>query len=154
MRDTACSADMSVELPFAPVDTIVRRNAGDLRVSAEAAEELARRIQDHGAALAAEAAEQATEDGRKTLMASDFPEGADATRDELELPIAPVDRIARLDIAGRYRVSMDARVALAAVLETYADRVAAAAAVLARHAARRTVKAEDVAAYYELEQYF
>jgi histone H3/H4 len=28
------------------------------------------------------------------------------------------------------------------------------AAILARHAARRTVKAEDVEAYYELEQYF
>jgi len=35
---------MSVELPFAPVDGIIRRNAGDLRVSADAAEELARRI--------------------------------------------------------------------------------------------------------------
>ncbi|UWM56897.1 NFYB/HAP3 family transcription factor subunit [Salinirubellus salinus] len=87
-------------------------------------------------------------------MASDFPEGADATRDGLELPIAPVDRIARLDIDDRYRVSMDARVALAAVLEAYADRVAAAAAVLARHAARRTVKAEDVETYYELQRYF
>ncbi|HKL29999.1 MAG TPA: histone-like protein, partial [Natrialbaceae archaeon] len=43
---------MSVELPFAPVDTIIRRNAGDLRVSAEAAEELARRVQHRGAALA------------------------------------------------------------------------------------------------------
>ena len=154
MRDTDPETGMSVELPFAPVDTIIRRNAGDLRVSAEAAEELARRIQERGAALAAEAAAGATDDGRKTLMASDFPEGADATRDALELPIAPVDRIARLDIDDRYRVSMDARVALAAVLEAYADRVAAAAAILARHAARRTVKAEDVEAYYELEQYF
>ena len=153
-RATDPQTGMSVELPFAPVDTIIRRNAGDLRVSAEAAEELARRIQERGAALAAEAAERATEDGRKTLMASDFPEGADATRDGLELPIAPVDRIARLDIDDRYRVSMDARVALAAVLETYADRVAAAAAILARHAARRTIKAEDVTAYYELQPYF
>ena len=63
---------MSVELPFAPVDTIIRRNAGRLRVSADAAEELARRIQDHGASLAADAAERATADGRKTLMAEDF----------------------------------------------------------------------------------
>jgi len=146
---------MSVELPFAPVDTIIRRNAGDLRVSAEAAAELARRIQNHGAGLAAEAAERATADGRKTLMAGDFPgEGADAEDDELELPIAPVDRIARLDIDDTYRVSMDARVALAGVLETVADRVAAAAAVLARHADRRTVKAEDVETYYELQPYF
>jgi histone H3/H4 len=146
---------MSVELPFAPVDTIIRRNAGDLRVSAEAAEELARRIQEHGAGLAGEAAERATRDGRKTLMAGDFGgEGADASAADLELPIAPVDRIARLDIDDSYRVSMDARVALAGILEVYADRVAAAASTLARHARRRTVKAEDIEAYYDLESYF
>jgi histone H3/H4 len=144
---------MSVELPFAPVDTIIRRNAGSLRVSAEAAEELARRIQERGAELAAEAAEVATEDGRKTLMASDFGVDADLDKDDLELPIAPVDRIARLDIDD-YRVSMDARIALASLLESYADTVAAAAADLARHADRRTVKSEDVEAYYELKQYF
>lgn len=146
---------MSVELPFAPVDTIIRRNAGDLRVSAEAAEELARRIQEYGAGLADEAAERATADGRKTLMAGDFlGDGADATATGLELPIAPVDRIARLDIDDSYRVSMDARVALAGLLEVYADRVAAAAAILARHADRRTVKAEDVEVYYDLKPYF
>jgi histone H3/H4 len=144
---------MSVELPFAPVDTIIRRNAGGLRVSAEAAEELARRIQQYGAALAVDAAEHATADGRKTLMAVDFDMGG-ADKDGLELPIAPVDRIARLDIDDRYRVSMDARVALASILEEYADRVAAAAATLARHADRRTVKAEDVSVYYDLAQYF
>jgi histone H3/H4 len=129
---------MSVELPFAPVDSVIRRNAGGLRVSAGAAEELARRIQERGAALAAEAAEQATADGRKTLMVEDF-DPPDRDRDSLELPVAPVDRIARLDIDDRYRVSMDARVALAAVLEEYADDVAAAAATLARHADRRTI---------------
>ena len=144
---------MSVELPFAPVDTIIRRNAGDLRVSAGAAEELARRIQDEGARLAAAAAEEATADGRKTLMAADFEVAEPADKDALELPIAPVDRIARLDIDD-YRVSMDARVALATVLEAYADEVAAAAADLARHADRRTVKAEDVETYFELQQYF
>jgi histone H3/H4 len=144
---------MSVELPFAPVDTIIRRNAGNLRVSAEAAEELARRIQDEGARLAALAAEEATADGRKTLMAADFGVDESGDKDALELPIAPVDRIARLDIDD-YRVSMDARIALAGQLETYADTVAAAAADLARHADRRTVKAEDVEAYFELEQYF
>ena len=144
---------MSVELPFAPVDTIIRRNAGSLRVSAEAAEELARRIQDEGARLAALAAEEATADGRKTLMAADFGVDESGDKDALELPIAPVDRIARLDIDD-YRVSMDARIALAGQLETYADTVAAAAADLARHADRRTVKAEDVEAYFELEQYF
>ncbi len=145
---------MSVELPFAPVDDIIRRNAGDLRVSAEAAEELARRIQRRGAALAVEAADRATDDGRKTLMASDFGVESVPDKDDLALPIAPVDRIARLDIDDRYRVAMDARVALATVLESYADTVAAAAADLARHADRRTVKAEDVEAYFHLQQYF
>jgi histone H3/H4 len=144
---------MSVELPFAPVDTIIRRNAGDLRVSSGAAEELARRIQHRGARLAADAAEGATADGRKTLMAPDFGGEADRDKDDLELPIAPVDRIARLDIDD-YRVSMDARVALAARLEAFADDVAAAAARLAHHADRRTVKAEDVSAYFDLQQYF
>ena len=144
---------MSVELPFAPVDTVIRRNAGQLRVSAGAAEELARRIQERGAALAAEAAEAATADGRKTLMAEDFDAEA-IDKDQLELPVAPVDRIARLDIDDRYRVSMDARIALASELESYADTVATAAAILARHADRRTIKAEDMTAYYELEPYF
>jgi histone H3/H4 len=144
---------MSVELPFAPVDTIIRRNAGNLRVSAEAAQELARRIQERGATLAATAAGRASEDGRKTLMAEDF-DVAPGDKDDLELPIAPVDRIARLEIDDRYRVSMDARVALARRLETFADTVAAAAAVLAHHADRRPVKGEDVAVYFELAPYF
>lgn len=144
---------MSVELPFAPVDTIIRRNAGDLRVSAEAAEELARRIQTRGAGVAAEAAERATADGRKTLMAEDFG-NVSADKDDLELPVAPVDRIGRLEIDDSYRVSMDARVALAGLLETFADDVARAAAALARHAGRRTVKAEDVEMYFELAPYY
>jgi len=141
---------MSVELPFAPVDTIIRRNAGDLRVSAGAAEELARRIQEHGAGLAVEAADVATGDGRKTLMAEDFGVTADLDGDALELPVAPVDRIARIDIDDSYRVSMDARIALADILEDYADNVASAAATLARHADRRTVKAEDIETYFAL----
>jgi histone H3/H4 len=145
---------MSVELPFAPVDDLIRRNAGDLRVSAGATEELARRIQDRGATLAVEAADRATADGRKTLMAEDFGLDSIPDKDALALPVAPVDRIARLDIDARYRVSMDARVALASILEAYADDVAAAAAVLARHADRRTIKAEDVDVYFELQQYF
>jgi histone H3/H4 len=143
---------MSVELPFAPVDSIIRRNAGDLRVSADASEALARRIQERGAAVAVEAAEQASADGRKTLMAEDF--DGDGRKDSLELPVAPVDRIARLDIDDRYRVSMDARVSLAATLEEYADDVASAAALLARHADRRTVVAEDVEVYFELAPHF
>nr|WP_250872818.1 histone [Halomarina rubra] len=162
---------MSVELPFAPVDAIIRRNAGDLRVSADAAEALARRIQTHGATLATAAADRATDDGRKTLMAEDFgraasdggtprdtpreaADGADAPTEEPTLPIAPVDRIARLDIDDRYRVSREARVELATVLEAYAEDVAAAAAVLAHHADRRTVIAADVETYFDLDDYF
>jgi len=144
---------MSVELPFAPVDSIIRRNADGLRVSAEATEELTRRIQLRGAKLAVEAAERAESDGRKTLMAADFEVNTIPEKDALELPIAPVDRIARLDIDDRYRVAMDARIALASILEDEADDVAAAAALLAEHAGRRTVKAEDVETYFELHQY-
>ncbi len=141
---------MSVELPFAPVDAIIRRNAGGLRVSAEAAEELAHRIQRRGAALATGASERADAEGRKTLMPGDFGVSEAVDPDMLELPIAPVDRIARLDIDERYRVSMDARIALAQLLEAYADDIAEAATTLARHAGRRTVKAEDVRTYIEL----
>ena len=145
---------MSVELPFAPVDAVIRRNADGLRVSAGAAEELARRIQRHGASLAAAAADEATVDGRKTLMPSDFAIESTPHKDGLELPVAPVDRIARLDIDDDYRVAMDARVALAALLESFADDVAAAAADLARHADRRTVKAADIEIYFDLAQYY
>jgi len=145
---------MSVELPFAPVDAVIRRNADGLRVSAGAAEELARRIQQRGARLAEAAAEEATLDGRKTLMPSDFGVEGAPEKEGLELPVAPVDRIARLDIDDDYRVAMDARVALADLLESFADDVAAAAATLARHADRRTVKAADIETYFELAQYY
>ncbi|MHC3439205.1 histone [Natrialbaceae archaeon A-gly3] len=141
---------MNVELPFAPVDTIIRRNAGDLRVSADASEELAKRIQEHGAELAIDAADRATADGRKTLMAGDFGVETVVEKDELELPVAPVDRIARIEIDDRYRVSMDARIALADILEDYAENVARAAATLAHHADRRTIKAEDIETYFSL----
>ncbi len=141
---------MNVELPFAPVDTIIRRNAGELRVSAGAAEALATEIQAHGARLAVDAAERATADGRKTLMASDFEVETVVDKDTLELPVAPVDRIARIDIDDTYRVSMNARIALADILEDYADNVARAAAILARHADRRTITADDIETYFAL----
>ncbi len=143
---------MNVELPFAPVDTIIRRNAGDLRVSADASEELAKRIQEHGADLAVGAADRATADGRKTLMAGDFGVETVVEKEDLELPVAPVDRIARIGIDDRYRVSMDARIALADILEDYADNVARAATTLAHHADRRTIKAEDIETYFSLFQ--
>ncbi|MFP8955211.1 histone [Natrialbaceae archaeon A-CW3] len=141
---------MNVELPFAPVDTIIRRNAGELRVSAGASEELAKEIQVHGARLAVDAAERATADGRKTLMAEDFEVETVVDKDTLELPVAPVDRIARIDIDDNYRVSMDARIALADILEDYADNVARAAATLAHHADRRTITADDIETYFAL----
>lgn len=144
---------MSVELPYAPVDDIIRRNADGLRVSSGAAEQLAREIQREGASLATIAAQCADEEGRKTLMAADFGVESVPEKGSLVLPIAPVDRVARLDIDDRFRVSMDARVALAAELEAFADDVAAASALLARHASRRTIKAEDVERFVELEQY-
>ncbi|MDS0242020.1 MULTISPECIES: histone [unclassified Haloferax] len=141
---------MSVELPFAPVDAIIRQNAGELRVSAGAAEALARRIQDRGAELAIDAADRATADGRKTLMAEDFGVQQVVDRDELSLPIAPIDRIARLRIDDRYRVAMGARIALADILEDYAVNVASAAVKLAHHADRRTVQSEDIETYFSL----
>ncbi len=145
---------MSVELPFAPVDDIIRENADGLRVSADAAEELARRIQSEGAKRAQTAAVRADQDHRKTLMATDFGGTDPPDRDTVALPIAPVDRIARLDIDDRYRVSMDARIVLAAQLEAFANRIAAAAALLARHAQRRTITADDIGQYFQLEHYF
>ncbi|ERG99669.1 MAG: histones H3 and H4 [Haloquadratum sp. J07HQX50] len=141
---------MSVELPFAPVDSIIRAQAGDLRVSADATEELAQRIQSHGAEVAISAAEQAATDNRKTLMAEDFGVKQVVSRREVTLPIAPIDRIARLEIDSQYRVSMDARIALADILEEYATNVAEGAAILARHADRRTVQAEDIQTYFSL----
>lgn len=141
---------MSVELPSAPVDTIIRRQAGTLRVSADAVTALAKRIQAEGARVATDAAERADMDGRKTIMAGDFGARDVPEQTSLVLPIAPVDRIARLDIPDRYRVGVDARLALAEYLESYADDVARGATILARHADRRTIQAEDIETYFEL----
>lgn len=141
---------MSVELPFAPVDGLIRRNAGDRPVAAAAAEALARHIQEYGAGLAVEAARRADAAGRRTLSAADFDIEDPPPRDTLALPIAPVDRIARLRIDDDYQVSEGARLALASRLEGYADDIAAGAATLADHAGRVTVKAEDIDTYVRL----
>jgi histone H3/H4 len=141
---------MSIELPFAPVDTIIRRNAGGLRVSLDATEELALRIQLEGASLSVEASIIADMNGRKTIQKEDFNiENKDIKKD-LILPIAPIDRIARLEIDSRYRIGNDARVALAIYLEEYADKVAKKSALLTRHAGRKTIQKEDVQAYFRI----
>ncbi|MBE6488534.1 MAG: histone family protein [Methanosphaera stadtmanae] len=63
-----------------------------------------------------------------------------------ELPIAPIKRI--LQNAGAQRVSDDAAVALAKFLEEYGEELASQANKLAKHAGRKTVKADDIALAY------
>lgn len=141
---------MRVELPFSPVDSLIRTQAGDLRVSADAAEALARQIQEEGAEIASRAAQRTKAAGRKTIMVEDFEECEVPPRESVTLPIAPVDRIARLDVPDRYRVAEDARLALAKQLEERAAEIAAGARELAEHAGRRTIQAEDVDLYVDL----
>jgi histone H3/H4 len=58
------------------------------------------------------------------------------------LPIAPVERMVRK--AGAERVSEDAGIELAKVLEEYGLEIAREAISLAKHAKRTTVKEEDI----------
>ncbi len=60
----------------------------------------------------------------------------------MELPLASVDKLIRK--AGARRVSEDAARELSAHLEETAIEVAREAITLARHAGRKTVKADDI----------
>jgi len=63
------------------------------------------------------------------------------------LPLAPVERIVRK--AGADRVSEDASIELAKVLEAYGLEVSREAISLAKHAKRATVKEEDIRLAYK-----
>lgn len=58
-------------------------------------------------------------------------------KEERLLPIVPVDRVVRIELADYLRVAKDASITFAHILEKHADEVAASTSVLARHAGRK-----------------
>jgi len=60
----------------------------------------------------------------------------------VELPIAPIERIVKK--SGAERISEDAKVELAKILEDYGSKIAAEAVKLAKHAGRKTIKTDDI----------
>ncbi|MBN2518049.1 MAG: histone family protein [Candidatus Altiarchaeota archaeon] len=59
-----------------------------------------------------------------------------------ELPLAPLERIMRN--AGADRVSEDAVIALATILEDVAEEISEDAIAIAKHAGRKTIMADDI----------
>jgi histone H3/H4 len=59
-----------------------------------------------------------------------------------ELPLAPLERIMRN--AGADRVSEDAVIALAEIIEDVAEELSEDAIAIAKHAGRKTIMAEDL----------